>query len=212
MKAKVNYLAVIGDVIGSRQAPDRGGLQQRLQGGLRDVNAAFAGLVAAEFVLTVGDEFQGLLQGALELDKLLATLRTHAFPAELRVGLGIGGLDTELRQQALGMDGPCFHRARQAIERAEDRHTPVETESGQPGAAFEIYALMSGYMRRRWTQRQRQVVDLVRSGLEGREVAAHLSITPSAVSQHLRAAGQKYLESAGILWLAEVDRAMDTAL
>lgn len=200
---------MIGDVIGSRRAPDRSGLQHRLQGGLRDINAAFAEQVAAEFVLTVGDEFQGLLHGAQELDKLLATLRTHAFPAELRLGLGIGGLDTQLQQQALGMDGPCFHRARQAIERAEARHTPVEVESGQPGAAFEIYALMSGYMRQRWTERQRQVVDLARSGLEGREVAAHLSITPSAVSQHLRAAGARFFDRASGLWLAEVDRALD---
>lgn len=207
----MNYLAVIGDVVGSRQAPDRGGLQQRLQGGLRDVNAAF-GSLAAEFVLTVGDEFQGLLAGAQELDKLLATLRTHAFPAELRLGLGIGGLDTRLEKQALGMDGPCFHRARQAIERAAARRTPIETDSGQAPAAFEIYALMTGYMRQRWTTRQRQVVDLVHSGLEGREVAAHLSITPSAVSQHLRAAGSRYLEAATARWMAEVAQALDTAL
>lgn len=208
----MNYLAVIGDVVGSRQAPDRGGLQQRLQGGLRDVNAAFETSVAAEFVLTVGDEFQGLLTGAQELDKLLATLRTHAFPAELRLGLGIGRLDTRLEKQALGMDGPCFHRARQAIERAAERRTPIETDGGQPQAAFEIYAQMVGYMRKRWTSRQRQVVDLVGSGLEGQEVAAHLSITPSAVSQHLRAAGSRYLGAATALWVTEVARALETAL
>ncbi len=200
----MNYLAVIGDVVGSRQAPDRSRLQERLQSGLRDVNAAFADQVAADFVLTVGDEFQGLLRNPDELDKLLATLRTHAFPAELRLGLGIGPLETELRPQALGMDGPCFHRARQAIERAEAHRTPIETDPGAPHASFEIYGMMVGYMRRRWTRRQREVTDLVGSGLEGQEVAAHLSITPSAVSQHLRAAGGRYLASATSIWLAEV--------
>lgn len=204
----MNYLAVIGDVVGSRQAPDRGRLQEQLQAGLRDVNAAFAAQVAAEFVLTVGDEFQGLLQGAAELDKLLATLRTHAFPAELRLGLGIGPLATPLRPQALGMDGPCFHRARAAIERAEARRTPIETDQGEPLFGFEIYALMVGYMRRRWTERQRQVVDLVGSGLEGQEVAAHLNITPSAVSQHLRAAGARYLAPATATWLAAIEQAL----
>lgn len=206
---KANYLAVIGDVVGSRHAPDRSGLQKRLQGGLRDANAAFAGQVAADFVLTVGDEFQGLLTGAAELDKLIATLRSHAFPSELRIGLGIGPLDTQLQPQALGMDGPCFHRAREAIERAEARRTPIEVEAGRPTPAFEIYALMAGSMRGRWTKRQRQVADLADSGLEGQEVAAHLNVTPSAVSQHLRAAGTRYLRPATELWLAAIQQALD---
>jgi DNA-binding transcriptional ArsR family regulator len=200
------YIAVIGDVVGSRRAPDRAGLQDRLGAGLRDVNAGFAGEVAAEFVLTVGDEFQGLLGSALQLDKILATLRAHAFPAELRLGLGIGNLDTPLRPQALGMDGPCFHRAREAVERAAEHGTPIEVETGAQSAAMEIYALLMGHQRSRWTQRQREVVDLSTSGMEGQEIAAYLSISPSAVSQHLTAAGAAAFRQASAVWLNETIR------
>ncbi len=203
-----SYIAVIGDVVGSRSAGDRSDLQDRLGGGLRDVNAAFEDTIAAEFVLTVGDEFQGLLSAASGLDLILATLRTHAFAAELRFGIGVGPLETALRSQAIGMDGRCFHNARQAIERAAERRTPVEVQAEGPEAPFEIYSLLYGVIRSRWTTRQREVVDLSASGLEGREVAAYLSITPSAVSQHLKAAGAKELRAATVEWRTQIENAM----
>ncbi|MFQ5944301.1 MAG: SatD family protein, partial [Anaerolineales bacterium] len=90
MVKQINYIAVIGDVVGSRSAGDRSGLQERLGGGIRDVNTAFDNTIAADFVLTVGDEFQGLIGSASALDLILSTLRTHAFPAELRFGVGLG--------------------------------------------------------------------------------------------------------------------------
>ena len=203
-----NYIAVIGDVVGSRSTSDRSDLQDRLGGGLRDVNTAFGDHVAAEFVLTVGDEFQGLLSAAGSIDLILATLRMHAFPAELRFGVGIGELETTLRSQAIGMDGSCFHNAREAIERAAERRTPVEVQADGPNAPFEIYSLLYGVIRSRWTTRQREVVDLSASGLEGREVAEYLSITPSAVSQHLRAAGAKELRTATKEWRAQIERSL----
>lgn len=207
MKQK-NYIAVIGDVVGSRSAGDRSDLQDRLGGGLRDVNGAFSGSIAAEFVLTVGDEFQGLLSAASTLDLILATLRMHAFPAELRFGVGVGPLETALRSQAIGMDGRCFHNARQAIERAAKRRTPVEVQADGQTASFEIYSLLYGVIRSRWTRRQREVADLSGSGLEGREVAEYLSITPSAVSQHLRAAGAKKLRAATVEWRQQIESAL----
>ena len=204
-----NYIAVIGDVVGSRSAGDRSELQDRLGGGLRDVNTAFGEYIAAEFVLTVGDEFQGLMSAAGGLDLILSTLRMHAFPAELRFGIGVGTLETALRSQAIGMDGRCFHNAREAIERAAERRTPVEVQADGPeDAPFEVYSLLYGVIRSRWTTRQREVVDLSASGLEGREVAEYLSITPSAVSQHLRAAGAKELRAARKEWRAQIERAL----
>ena len=209
MVKRRNYIAVIGDVVGSRSTGDRSGLQERLSGGLRDVNVGFDTQIAAEFVLTVGDEFQGLLSSAGVIDVILATMRTHAFPSELRFGVGVGELETALRDQAIGMDGRCFHNARQAIERAAARETPVEVQADGDTAPFEIYSILYGVIRSRWTSRQREVVDLSASGLEGREVAEYLSITPSAVSQHLSAAGAKELKAATMEWRRRVEAAMN---
>ncbi|MEW6568398.1 MAG: SatD family protein [Chloroflexota bacterium] len=199
----MNYIAVIGDVISSRETADRSALQERLQAAISVMNELFRASLASSFVLTLGDEFQGLLKAPEELARLLARCRVELFPTEVRFGIGVGPLDTPLEPLSLGMDGPCFHRAREAVERASNRETYVEVSTtgdstNQP--VFSIYALLSAALRRRWTERQRHVVDLTMAGLEGKEIAARLAITPSAVSQHLRAAGASAIMEATQDW------------
>ena len=195
------YFAVIGDIIGSRNVDDRAGLQRQLDAGLADVNQQYANQVASKYLLTIGDEFQGLLQTPEDLDRILASLRVAVHPVDLRFGIGVGGLVTPLREQAIGMDGPCFQRARAAIERAKERSTQIEVECGEAHAGFEIYSLLYSGMRRSWTERQRQIIDLSMSGMEGVEIARLLRVSQPAVSQHLRAAGVTYVRKATATWL-----------
>ena len=54
------YVAIIGDIIGSRQLPDRAQIQLRLEKFLSHINVRFSKFVVAKFVITIGDEFQGL--------------------------------------------------------------------------------------------------------------------------------------------------------
>ncbi len=196
-----HYFAVIGDIIGSRKVDDRAGLQRQLNAGLADVNRQYANQIASEYLLTIGDEFQGLLRTSEDLDRILASLRVAVHPVDLRFGIGVGGLVTPLREQAIGMDGPCFQRARAAIERAKERSTQIEVECGETHPGFEIYSLLYSGMRRSWTERQRQIVDLSMSGMEGVEIARLLEISQPAVSQHLRAAGVAYVRKATATWL-----------
>jgi DNA-binding CsgD family transcriptional regulator len=205
------YLAIIGDVVRSRQAADRASLQARLMAALERLNADRRAAVAAHFVLTVGDEFQGLLASPERLVEILATLRSAAHPEELRFGLGIGGLSTPLRADAIGMDGPCFHRARAAIELAEARGTTIEVDRGSPAPAFGLYAILYAALRSGWTERQRQVLDLALAGNVGKAIAARLEITPSAVSQHLAAANHDAVAAATALWLDQIAASMEAA-
>lgn len=201
------YIAVIGDVVASRRAEERSQMQERLGKALAAVNAEFESLVVARFLITIGDEFQGLLERVGDIDRLLSRVRSRANPAELRFGLGFGGLATPLREQAIGMDGPCFHRARAAVERAKVRGTALEVEAGRANPALDIYSLLYSELRRRWTQRQRRVLDLAQTGLEGVEIARSLDISPSAVSQHLTAAGHDAVSQATGVWLAVLEKA-----
>ena len=200
-RKKAIYVAIIGDVVASRRVPNRAALQRRLGVALAEVNRRFAPAIASTFALTIGDEFQGLLGGADDLHRLLGRLRAAVHPIEVRFGLGVGRLDTPLMAEAIGMDGPCFHRARTALARAAEIASPVEVEAGSYAAAFRIYGSLHGALRRRWTERQRQVFDLSMSGLSGKEIARQLSIEPSAVSQHLRASQGASMFTATEYWL-----------
>jgi len=195
------YFAVIGDIIDSRIVDDRAGLQRQLDAGLADVNRQYANQIASKYLLTIGDEFQGLLRMSEDLDRILASLRVAVHPVDLRIGIGVGGLATPLLDRAIGMDGPCFHRARAAIERAKERSTHIEVECGEARPGFEIYSLLYSGMRRSWTERQRQIIDLSMSGMEGVEIARLLAVSQPAVSQHLRAAGMTYVRKATATWL-----------
>jgi hypothetical protein len=205
------YLALIGDVVRSRQSGDRAELQSRLSAGLERLNGLYRNRVASAFVVTVGDEFQGLLTSGDGLTGMLAHMRAAAFPEELRFGLGIGPLSTPLRQPAIGMDGPCFHRARAAIGRAAAGATLVEVDGPEPSPAFAIFANLQAALRAGWTDRQRQVLDLAMTGLSGRAIAHSLGISPSAVSQHLRAADHDRLVAACSAWEAAVGLALEAA-
>ena len=196
-----HYFAVIGDIIGSRNVDDRAVLQRQLDAGLTNVNKQYAHQIASEYLLTIGDEFQGLLRTTEAIDKILASLRVAVHPAELRFGIGVGGLATPLREQAIGMDGRCFQRARVAIERAKEHSTQIEVDPGEAHPAFEIYSLLYSGMRRSWTERQRQIIDLSMSGMDGVEIARLLEISQPAVSQHLRAAGVTFIRKATATWL-----------
>ena len=204
------YVAVIGDIVGSRKVARRAALQRQLENKLNSINNTYAPAIASRFVLTVGDEFQGLLKQVDILAALLAKVRIGIHPVEVRFGIGLGELTTPLRPTAIGMDGPCLHRARKAIERAGKRITPIEVETEQDDQfAFSIYALLYGHLRKGWTERQRQVYDLHASGLDGKDIAEHLCISASAVSQHLRATGAEALTEATNCWAAALRRACE---
>jgi len=197
---KATYLAIIGDVVRSRDIQDRNEFQQRLRSSISRINLEFSAHIASHFMLTIGDEFQGLLKSPETLPQLLAVIRSEIHPIEQRVGIGIGSLDTKLEPVSIGMDGPCFHRARDAIERAKSFETLIEVESGRATESFQIYSLLYSNLRRRWTPRQRQVFDLAIIGMTGNMIAYQLRITPSAISQHLSSIGADAVLDATLIW------------
>ncbi len=210
-ESRRKYLAIVGDVVRSRELEDRGGFQQRLRSSISRVNEEFSSSIASNFVLTIGDEFQGLLKRPEKIPQILAVIRSEIHPIEQRVGIGIGTLDTELEPVAIGMDGPCFHRARDAIERAKSSGTSIEVETGKLNESFLIYALLYSSLRSQWTRRQKQVFDLSMIGIPGKAIASQLGITPSAVSQHLSAVGASVIYEATRIWVDVLIRMYNSA-
>lgn len=124
------YWALIGDVVGSRRVADRARLQARLERVLRDLNRGWGEALAARFALTLGDEFQALFRGPDALPAAVERVCHGLVGTGVRFGVGWGELATPLRRRAVGMDGPCFHRARAAIESARRGRRLVAVEPG----------------------------------------------------------------------------------
>ena len=185
-----NYLVVIGDIRGSRELPNRAELQKLMEDGLDSINDEFSDALVSGFVITLGDEFQGLLgrpEDAMPVLAALDSVLARAIP--LRYGLGWGTVSTEIRDLAVGMDGPCFHNAREAVERGKrDDRWATAMGFGEDDQTINALLRMGGDVRARWTDVQRETVEQARKTRTQREGAASRGVHESAVSQALKAA------------------------
>src|SRR5712671_513695 len=114
------FVGLIGDVVGSRRlgASARDDLQGQIRRSLEEINERFSSSVAAKFLITIGDEFQGLLQDPAVLPELIRALEMGLPNTVLRLGIGRGAIHTGPAEYAIGMDGPAWHAAREALTQA----------------------------------------------------------------------------------------------
>ena len=183
------YVAFIADVVASRDLSvrTRTALQQGVREAARAFNTRFRGTLAARFALTLGDELQGLFKSAAPIWEVSHELRLRFPGVEWVVACGRGRLATPLTPgvSAPELDGPCFHAARAALERAKrEGHVLAFEGFDAPIAACAAYysALYRG-----WTARQRAVATAQRAKRGARldELAHLLRVGPSAIS-HVR--------------------------
>ena len=59
---KVPYIAIIGDIVNSKKLDDRNAVQINLKSLLKRINEKYTEDIASNFMITLGDEFQGLLK------------------------------------------------------------------------------------------------------------------------------------------------------
>ncbi len=158
------YVALIGDMVGSRsyRPAAREEVQARLRKALSAANAdeRRKGDIKAEFVITTGDEFQGLLKAGA--DPLWFGRFVQDFMGEeprFRFGIGKGELATKgMPEKAIGIDGPCFHNARDAIIRAK-RDDATCCVEGFGNLNDIINVLMDNFYTQYWnlTEKQRKI-------------------------------------------------------
>ena len=78
-------------------------------------------------MITLGDEFQGLLFAEKGADPIFVADRIidEMFPVRIRIAIGFGGIATQIRREAaIGADGEAFYRARHGmnlLRKAENR-------------------------------------------------------------------------------------------
>ena len=189
------YCAMIGDLINSKKLPaeDRAAIQERLKALLNGVNENFSSFLVSPFLMTLGDEFQGVLtaaEPALEIIDFLGQ-NLMELPIQIRYGIGIGELSTNVnREQALGDDGPAYHHARQGVEQLKKEGWtgfPVSIQTGNNDCALlRCYCQLLNEIAEAWSAPQRDCILNMESAEEQLLVAHRLGISPSSVSRSLR--------------------------
>ena len=192
------YIVIIGDIINSRELEQRGKVQELLKQTLCDINKKYSTDIAAPFMITLGDEFQGLLHNGKSTMKIIEELRASMYPVRIRFGIGVGGVSTEINQvETREIDGPCYYGARNAIDylkknenryHSDEADTRIEMEDDTSGATSlmnTVFSLMS-VIEKNWTERQRTIIYDYFLHQDGQEkCAARLEIAQSSVQRGL---------------------------
>jgi hypothetical protein len=213
------FLAVIGDLAGSRDVSDRGALQRELKHALKLIadRKSFVPLRAAGPEITAGDEFQVLLHAE---EKLAPGAAAMSYLAELSedlsvqclFGIGLGTLSTPLKAPIGELDGPCFHRAREALEEAkrDGRWAVVAGVSAVEAGIANAILRVTGSIRESWTERQKEIIRVRRRTPLQKDVARKLKVSPSVISEALSAARHDAILEADGAVAAILDRIVKT--
>ena len=179
------YVALIADAIASRELPPaaRVRLQADARAAVKDLNRRHRRVLAARFAVTLGDELQCLLPSPQPVWEVAHDLRARLPTVDWVVACGWGPITTPLALTAPEIDGPCFHEARGAMDRAK-RQRQVFAFGGF-GAALEPLASYYSALYWSWTTRQRRTATLLRLG-DPAAAAARLDVDRSAVSHLAR--------------------------
>lgn len=191
------HTVITADIIGSRERKQLSAyLREKLQDLNREVQTAYS------FTQLRGDEVQGVLAGHLprKLPVVVRYLRYHLLPCRVRVGIGAGGIDRDENiDNPWELNGPAFHRAREAVKLLEaeaEQQTGVRTESGAVDKVMNSLWLLLDLRQSQWSDRQWQAIYAYEQEGTYKEAAAGLGIALQNVAKRCRAADWQQFQRA----------------
>jgi SatD family (SatD) len=177
-------------VITIDQRKSRGAPQNRADEWAADLNESFRKELISPFVVTLGDEIQGVTKTPRAIVEIvLGGIQERAW----WLGVGIGKVETPLQQTAARSRGPAFYSAREAVEAAKRSHHgfAVRAESDRATSDIQtVLELLAFLIRRRGQDPMRwRAVELAREGHSTVEIGKAFDITQQAASKRLLNAG-----------------------
>ncbi|RRQ21308.1 SatD family protein [Thiohalobacter thiocyanaticus] len=189
----MSYLVLIGDLIASRESTHRQALQHRLKAVLKRLNQQTPAL-ASPYTLTLGDEFQAVFTRADTVFDDMVQILAALHPDQARFALGLGEITTDLNpDQALGMDGPAFYRARDGIEKLKDSGD-LFTLEGLPDTWADLaggtLSLLSNRVEK-WEANRLAILHGLLMDTPVKDIARELGISEQAVYKNINNGGLK---------------------
>jgi len=194
------YIAIIGDIVNSKKIADRCKVQKQLAETLNIVNQKYKDDIASKFMITLGDEFQGLLKCGRNTINIIQEIERKLHPIKIRFGIGIGKISTPINpDMPLGADGPAYHNARRMIDELKKLEKKNMTSAGNIRICIDklkeleilINSILSlcSVLKSKWTNRQAEIIyDFLEHKDSQTNTAKRLGIAQSSVNKVLSAA------------------------
>lgn len=184
------YCVIIGDIVQSKEIIKRKSLQRKFHNILAKINKDFSSQIVSKFVVTIGDEFQGVLKDLSQSYEIIDAVQEMFYPVKLRFGVGQGRITTQVKKTAIGMDGPVFHNARNAVEKAKNQNKSIvfQVQPKQRDIALNSIALAISGLKQSWTERQFEAVKFYKKyGIQAKAAKA-MRIDRTTLTKMLKAA------------------------
>ncbi|HBL83654.1 MAG: hypothetical protein A2Y17_09060 [Clostridiales bacterium GWF2_38_85] len=196
------YIAIIGDIINSKKIDERNRIQEKLKKILNEINYNYPNNIVSNFMITLGDEFQGLLTLGSEIFRIISFIEMEMHPIKIRFGIGIGEITTEInRDFPLGSDGPAYYNARDMIYELKKLERKYESYNANIMIKSDIYnsetielinsiLTLCTTIKGKWTERQYEIIKCYLENDENQHLAAQsLAINQSSVNKSLNNSG-----------------------
>lgn len=196
------YFMIIGELSGLKTRQERVQVEKRLTEILDKVNEEYAEVIASNFTMTIGNEFQGLLQRGDKTMEIIDVIRFHMEGVALLFGIGAGDIETRITKLSIGLDGPAYWNAREALLKIheDNDYGNLMIRIGAEENASLVRIMnetlrLCGYMESRWRDTQR---DLVHEAvlLHGHDLsvkqidlARELGLSSQAINQRIQSSG-----------------------
>lgn len=208
-----NYYVLIGDIINSKNISERNLFQNKLKDLLAQINDRYNKVIESKFSITLGDEFQAILNSADKIFEIIFNIELNLYPVKVRFALSYGQIDTEINKDLpLGSDGPAWWQARKILKEIKEKN-----ERGLKGRTNIKFAGLNKdfsnifnstfsvifNIKNRWTINQIKIIkEIINSyGITGdikqADIANQLNITPSELNKSLKSSS--YLDIANLL-------------
>jgi hypothetical protein len=202
------YVAVIGDIVRSRRldSATRSDVQVAFVQLMTRLNQEFAESLQGKFTIALGDEFEALIcvSAASQTIPDLIWRIEEIFPNPvLRLGFGLGRIDTPIIENVAALDGPAFHHAREAIG--------VAAKKKQLGGVFRGFGdnhdpILNGiarvlhYQRSRWSRQQRNLAMVLHRGIRKIDAARTMGLPRQTITTYAQAAGWDAYQEGETAW------------
>jgi hypothetical protein len=185
------YAAITGDVIGSTKLYEKTGKPVRpiLQAALARANERLGDLLVVPFSITIGDEFQGLVQPWEHSPIAVFRARLALYPLRCRMGVGIGSVAGGLAATTTLMEGPAFNLARDALNTtSSSRVTVFRADEPRVTQATDVVWRLADVVTGSWSDKQWEAAQLFAVLGDMTAVARKLQVTKQAIHERLKSA------------------------
>lgn len=206
-------IVIIGDIKESKKITGRKEIQHQLNRALEEINIKYKELILTKFIITLGDEFQGVLSEGKDLMDILFFIEKEMYPVRLRFGIGIGRLSTDINNEySIGADGPGYYKARDAVDFLKqgekqnqsypaDTKVILEADNNNMQIMIDTVFMLMTVLKNTWTDKQREAVwDMLMYNDNQSESARRQGISQATLQRHLSKGNfYAFKEATGVL-------------